>query len=36
MGRRLLTPLLVVLVVVALLGGIFLGGHPDALPGFIR
>jgi carboxyl-terminal processing protease len=34
--RRLLTPILAVLVVVALLAGIVLGGHPNVLPGFVR
>jgi carboxyl-terminal processing protease len=34
--RRLLTPILAVLVVVALLVGIALGGHPGVLPGFVR
>ena len=31
--RRLLVPLL---VLVALLAGITLGGHPETLPGFLR
>src|SRR4051794_32836718 len=34
--RRLLTPLLAVLVVVALVFGIYAGGHPNVLPGFVR
>jgi carboxyl-terminal processing protease len=34
--RRLLTPILALLVVVALVGGIYLGGHPSALPGPVR
>src|SRR4051795_11805981 len=34
--RRLLTPLLALLVVIALVGGIYLGGHPGGLPGFVR
>jgi carboxyl-terminal processing protease len=34
--RRLLTPLLGLLVVVALVLGIWAGGHPEVLPGFVR
>ncbi len=34
--RRLLIPVLVVLVPVALLAGIWLGGHPEALPDPVR
>ena len=34
--RRFLTPVLCLLVVVALVGGIWAGGHPDVLPGFVR
>ena len=35
-GRRLLTPLLAALVVVALVFGVWAGGHPGILPGFAR
>jgi carboxyl-terminal processing protease len=34
--RRSITPLLVVLLPVLLLAGVWLGGHPDSLPGFAR
>ncbi|MEA2295983.1 MAG: carboxyl-terminal processing protease [Solirubrobacteraceae bacterium] len=34
--RRLLTPIVAVLVVLALLVGVFLGGHPGLLPSFAR
>jgi carboxyl-terminal processing protease len=34
--RRVLTPLLLVLLPIALVGGIWLGGHPSVLPGFAR
>jgi carboxyl-terminal processing protease len=34
--RRLLTPILAGLVVVALVFGIWAGGHPNVLPGFVR
>ncbi len=34
--RRFLTPVLCLLVLVALVGGIWAGGHPDVLPGFVR
>src|SRR3954454_19763162 len=34
--RRMLTPILAVLVVVALVVGIYAGGHPDVLPAFAR
>jgi carboxyl-terminal processing protease len=34
--RRSLVPLLVLLLGVALVGGIWLGGHPSTLPGFAR
>ncbi len=36
MRRVLVLPLLAVLVPVALVLGIYLGGHPDSLPGFAR
>src|SRR3954470_14449006 len=35
-GRRMLTPILAALVVVALVVGIYAGGHPNVLPGFVR
>src|SRR4051812_14311501 len=34
--RRSFTPILVVLLPVLLLAGIYLGGHPSTLPGFVR
>jgi carboxyl-terminal processing protease len=34
--RRSFTPILVVLLPVLLLAGIWLGGHPSTLPGFVR
>jgi carboxyl-terminal processing protease len=34
--RRVLVPLLLVLVPIALVAGVWLGGHPNALPGFAR
>src|SRR5918992_2674320 len=34
--RRPLVPVLVVLLPVLLLAGIWLGGHPSTLPGFVR
>src|SRR4051794_30018792 len=34
--RRSFTPILVVLLPVLLLAGIWLGGHPNTLPGFVR
>ncbi len=35
-GRRFLLPLLVILLPVMLAAGIWLGGHPDSLPGGVR
>ena len=34
--RRFLTPVLLVLLPVLLVGGLWLGGHPQYLPGFVR
>jgi carboxyl-terminal processing protease len=34
--RRSYTPLLVVLLPIVLIAGVWLGGHPDSLPGFAR